>query len=175
MFPLSGEAVTGIFTRWRQFGMRYFWPHLLLGMVAASFGLPVPGSTGHATPSEAAARNSERDSSIRFDSAALLQESNRRTSFSVDYWHQHAIRTVIRHLSFALTPQLLPGAEALSPLQEQRIALIDTLNALLTQHQTPALITLQPNAFFRTCILVYCVKHWLGRVQGIRAGPLRVS
>jgi secretion monitor len=169
--------VIAIFHRWRQLGRRYLWPHLLFGMVAASFGLPV----AHAQSAEqnnrpqATAKKSITGSVARFDNLASLQANARRASFTVDYWHQHAIRTVIRHLSFALTPQHLPDAKEALPLAVQKLALLDTLNALLTREaRQPVIIrhTQQPAASITPD---YHVGIWLAQVQGIRAGPYILS
>lgn len=161
----------GILNRWRQFGRRYFWPHLLLGMVAASLGLPQANASDAPTLPETAARSLNISNAVRFDSLAFLQESARRPSFNVDYWHNHAIRTVIRHLSFSLTPVNQPDTAQAIPLQVQKLALLDTLSALLTHDITPAPVIARAPAFRVAAYPGQATGLWLAQVQGIRAGP----
>jgi secretion monitor len=168
--------VIGILNCWRQFGRRYFWPHLFLGMVAASLGV-----SSSLSQSEFAAL-SNTSSSLNHLNYAYGQLNNvawlqayRRTSPSIDYWQQHALRTVIRHLSFALSPTVAHAVDAnytrqVSALQIQHLALLASLNALLT-HQPQPVIESQ----VEDCLPVICKTYqpgiWLSGVQGIRAGP----
>lgn len=164
----------GILNRWRQFGRRYFWPHLLLGMVAAGLGLPHAASDRTTLP-ETASRSLNISSGVRFDSLALLHESTRRSNFNVDYWHQHAIRTVIRHLSFSLKPASLPTAEQVLPLEVQKLALLDTLNALLTHEARPPAIVRQTASRQPAAKARHQTGLWLSQVRGIRAGPASLA
>lgn len=161
-----------ILNRWRQFGRRYFWPHLLLGMVAAGLGLPaLSGSTapGVSTATSSTGHNTARQ--VSFDSLILLQENTRRTSFSVDHWHQHAIRTVIRHLSFAMAPQALSIADEHEPLKAHHSALLDSLSVLLTQEGTPPAVVRDIARLAVPETPAFNTVTWIRQRQGIRAGP----
>ncbi|AKP34302.1 secA translation cis-regulator SecM [Yersinia aleksiciae] len=175
----------GILNRWRQFGRRYFWPHLLLGMVAASLGVPsnlsgVPDQT--AIPNTSSSQSRQNHGATNFNSLALLHDMHRRPSFSVDYWQQHALRTVIRHLSFALAPQAayaraqeVAEVEQVAPSQIQQLALLDTLNALLTHEFKPPAIIRYTEQVKRPVLSLHKPGLWLAQVQGIRAGPANFS
>lgn len=161
----------GIFLRWRQLGRRYFWPHILLGMVAASFGMPACAQNSEpASAAEPASSSLFVGRVLQFDYLIRLQETARRPNFSIDYWHQHAIRTVIRHLSFTLSPATEIQPEHQLPLAAQKLALIDSLQALLTVHHQP-----WPEATTFTAFSAPAVSHtvvgWHAKVHGIRAGP----
>ncbi|PPC62349.1 secA regulator SecM [Pantoea sp. ICBG 1758] len=161
----------GLFSRWRQLGRRYFWPHLLLGMVAASLGLPACAQNAEPSASDSPVSSLFTGNVVHFDHLIRLQESARRPGANVDYWHQHAIRTVIRHLSFSLSPATEAEAEIALPLAVQKLALIDSLQALLTSpvQPQPAHLIL-PYACYHSPI-AHAVADWQATSDGIRAGP----
>ncbi|MES4611539.1 MAG: secA translation cis-regulator SecM [Ewingella sp.] len=172
----------GILNRWRQFGRRYFWPHLLLGMVAASLGVSTNLSQTElaSVPNASSSVNRLNIGSTGLTNLALLQ-AHRRPAFGVDYWQQHALRTVIRHLSFALAPQVVYTvtpevvADQAEPLHIQQLALLVTLNSLLTHEPKPPVIIRQT----KQPLILSTHQHqpglWLAQVQGIRAGPISLS
>jgi len=162
--------VIGIFLRWRQLGRRYFWPHLLLGMVAASLGLPVSAQSAELNASSDSPSSSLFvGNAARFDHLIRLQETVRRPSFTVDYWHQHAIRTVIRHLSFTLTPQA-ETPDAL-PLAAHKLALIDSLQALLTAHTSLRQPSQNADVLHDMLEPSSSLAGWRSKTHAIRAGP----
>ncbi len=164
----------GIFSRWRQLGMRYFWPHLLLGMVAASLGLPVANAQTMESGSgaEAPVNTLFIGNTVPFENLLRIRDTVYRPRISVDYWHQHAIRVVIRHLSFSL-PQLQPEArQQLLPLTVREIAVLQSLHALLTTLRPAGSQVSHPLSVITTAYLpVFNSGLWLSGVQGIRAGP----
>ncbi|XBS70536.1 secA translation cis-regulator SecM [Acerihabitans sp. KWT182] len=171
----------GILNRWRQFGRRYFWPHLLLGMVAAGLGVPyvLNGGQDHAHLANTLSSPSRQNAfNAGFGNFSFLREAQRRPSFTVDYWHQHAIRTAIRHLSVAWAPEPLgpplPLAEMAAPLHIPHHVLLTALNGLLTREsKRPAVIRSLRQGKYQPC-LDYRTGIRLAQVQGIRAGPARV-
>lgn len=151
-------------------------------MVAASLGVSTNLSQTElaSVPNASSSVNRLNIGSTGLTNLALLQ-AHRRPAFGVDYWQQHALRTVIRHLSFALAPQVVYTvtpevvADEAEPLHIQQLALLVTLNSLLTHEPKPPVIIRQT----KQPLILSTHQHqpglWLAQVQGIRAGPNSLS
>ncbi|MGG5414196.1 secA translation cis-regulator SecM [Edwardsiella tarda] len=156
-----------ILKRWRQFGRRYFWPHLLWGMVAATLGVPSLANAEQPRPS-AQTITLQRLIAAHHSHATLQLLSGKRRGHGVDYWHQYALRIAIRQLS---TPSV--ALRSLSPEQQcQHLVLLSSLSSLLTR-QPPRYAQPHPQPLPREASqpTMPLPALWLARIQGIRAGP----
>ena len=163
-----------ILNRWRQIGKRYFWPHLLLGVVAASFGAPsiLGNNEQQAVLSTSTSVNQTATISPEH---IVRQEFSRQSVQSVSIWHQQAIRRFLTKLAFAISPQI---NETFSVDEEEHLLLsvydwpvVNTLTELLLSNQIAHLGYSIENANYHFPVQQK-LGLWLVKLGGLRAGPL---
>ncbi|AWK43271.1 secA regulator SecM [Photorhabdus laumondii subsp. laumondii] len=169
----------GILNLWRQFGRRYFWSHLLLGVVAASIGAPtiLAGVTDNISQANTSPSQSWQNQALSaFDNLFSLQNVQHQPANGVNYWQQHAVRNVIRQLSFAfsisqpMSDETAKQSIRLSSSNIQQLVL-ETLNTLLIREPKPPEPVLDIPFLNVASQSSYILTLWIAKAQGIRAGP----
>ncbi|WP_185955844.1 secA translation cis-regulator SecM [Limnobaculum zhutongyuii] len=166
----------GILNRWRQFGMRYFWPHLLLGVVAASIGAPASlnGLPQQVSLSAAFSNVNPINPAVPgVGQLALSSEINTRPLQNLNPWQHFAIRNYLTRLAVSFPQDEVPSDEVKvndDKLTLSHLALLDSLSI-----QAAIEVTL-PSTVSRlipleSTFILHPVRFWLSKVQGIRAGP----
>ncbi|AKJ41432.1 secA translation cis-regulator SecM [Pragia fontium] len=169
----------GILNRWRQFGRRYFWPHLLLGVVAASIGAPVSlnGLPQQVSLSTVLASANHINSAVPgVGQLALSGEINNRPLQNLNPWQHFAIRNYLTRLTVSLakdeaTPDTAKAdADENQKLSLSHLALLDSLSTQATVDiKSPFTVTRLVQ--IDTGFIQHPVRFWLSSIQGIRAGP----
>lgn len=172
----------GILNLWRQFGRRYFWSHLLLGVVATGIGMPAilnALSDGQQTQFNSSSVNRQNQAVNAFDNLFAQQNPQRSSSsssYSVNYWQQHAVRNVIRQLTFAFSATEDDDASQQDEKKGLQLApqiMLDTLYAMLAQRSLQwGEIASQSNYYIYPLFISFQPAMWVAQVHGIRAGPI---
>ncbi|EKT55918.1 secA translation cis-regulator SecM [Providencia sneebia] len=173
----------GILNLWRQFGRRYFWSHLLLGVVATGIGMPAilsALSEGQHAQFNTSSVNRQNQAVSAYDNLFAQQSPQRSSSsssYSVNYWQQHAVRNVIRQLTFAFSTTENDDANQQDEKNNSLLApqiMLDTLYAMLAQRslQWNENIALLSNRYIYPLVISYQPAIWIAQVHGIRAGPV---
>lgn len=170
----------GILNRWRQFGRRYFWSHLLLGVVAANIGAPISlnGLPQQISLSTAFANINRISPAVPgIGALSLSNEVNSRPLQNLNSWQHFAIRNYLTRLAVSFTsndetaPEIIKAeAEGNESLNVNHHALLDSLSI-----QSAVDLNLSSAALHFVSIdsiyTLHPVRTWLSKVQGIRAGP----
>lgn len=160
-----------IFRLWRQLGRRYFWPHLLLGMVAASVGLPAGLNNAQVSmllpPAEHKSGNTSKMAGSLHHSA--LQVSKRHGWYGVDSWQTGVVFPgMVRHFSFSLVPQIFAVHPPSLPLTEVSLPLTIPSPVLTARNLLPLMLSMLAG---HLSVQGFAPASWLSQVCGIRAGP----
>ncbi|MCD1125962.1 secA translation cis-regulator SecM [Jinshanibacter sp. LJY008] len=166
----------GILNRWRQFGRRYFWPHLLLGVVAAGIGAPASlnGLPQQVSLSAAFSDVNPINPAVPgVGQLALSREINTRPLQNLNPWQHFAIRNYLTRLAVSFPQdEDIPDEVKVSDdkLTLSHHALLDSLSIQAAIEATlPSTVSrLIP---FESTFILHPVRFWLSKVQGIRAGP----
>nr|WP_159565288.1 secA translation cis-regulator SecM [Budvicia diplopodorum] len=168
----------GILNRWRQFGRRYFWPHLLLGVVAASISAPahLNGLPQQVSLSTAVLNVNNINSAVPgVGQLVLLSQINNRPLQNLNPWQQFAIRNYLTRLAVTFpqdepTPDTIKNNNEDGKILVSHLALLDSLSILFSSNiAIPATLSLLVP--IDSIFIQPTVGLWLAKVQGIRAGP----
>lgn len=119
-------------------------------------------------PSTSSSFNRQSLASGIYNRLLLLQEADSSPAFRVAYWHQHALRIIIRHLYLPLAPQMVymqgleNETEAVKiPSQMAQLALLFTFNALLAHEPKPPAIICYIHYNAQHALVLYQDGLWL--------------
>ena len=93
----------GILNCWRQFGKRYFWPHLLLGVVAAGIGVPV--LLANISQQTLTHLNTSSVVEHQLNIERGLWQARLAQSSSINPWQQYAIKRFLTRLAIEVNAQ----------------------------------------------------------------------
>ena len=167
----------GILNRWRQFGKRYFWPHLLFGVVAASIGAPsvLANTEQHALSTTSASVNRLNASIQLISDNGLWQDVSRQSIQSVNPWHQQAIRRFLTRLAFVIVPQsddvFVAKENRFTELSVYEWTIVDSLASLLSSDRIIIPRQYAPSTIDHEHLAGQTAGLWLVKLGGLRAGP----